>query len=225
MAANATAPSKPRIFINPTCPFAHKAWLALLEKEVDCDFEWEDLANKSPDMQAAYKGAAPNPESAATVPIFVHEGRTMIESALVAKYVAAAFEGGNDILPATPSEEYAGALFAETFNAVTPNYFKALRATSQEELDAALNGVRASLRAAERALELAATSGGGGEGAGGPYAAGGDRYTVADIITSTMAGLRGIVASYRSPASLPPESESHPIHSNQIKSSQVDPDV
>jgi hypothetical protein len=43
-------------------------------------------------MCAAYLHATPDPDSPAKVPIFVHEGRTMIESGLVAKYVATAFE-------------------------------------------------------------------------------------------------------------------------------------
>lgn len=91
-------PAKPLIYLNATCPFAQKAWIALLEKGVDFDAKFEDLSDKSPAMCAAYKLAAPDPDSPAKVPIFIHEGRTMIESALVAKYVATAFEGGNDIL-------------------------------------------------------------------------------------------------------------------------------
>lgn len=41
------------------------------------------------------------------------------------------FFSRHSVTAATPSEEYAGALFAETFNAITPAYFKALRAQSQ----------------------------------------------------------------------------------------------
>ena len=174
---------KPLIYLNATCPFAQKAWIALLEKDVDFDARFEDLANKSPEMCAAYGLATPYPSSPAKVPIFIHEGHVMIESALVAKYVATAFPTGNDINPASPSEEYAGGIFAETFNAITPNYFKALRAQSQDEVDAALDGVREVLKASERALRV---GGGGVDGMKGPYAAGGSRYTIADVITSTM---------------------------------------
>lgn len=173
---------KPLIYLNATCPFAQKAWIALLEKDVDFDARFEDLANKSPEMCATYGLATPDPSSPAKVPIFVHEGHVMIESALVAKYVATAFPTGNDIVPASPSEEYAGAIFAETFNAITPQYFKALRAQSQEEVDGALDGVREVLKASERALHV---GGGGGDDRDGPYAAGA-RYTIADVITSTM---------------------------------------
>mmetsp|Transcript_33809 Transcript_33809/g.54270 ORF Transcript_33809/g.54270 Transcript_33809/m.54270 type:complete len:320 (+) Transcript_33809:103-1062(+) len=171
-------PPKPLIYLNATCPFAQKAWIALLEKDVDFDATFEDLRNKSPAMCASYKSATPDPESPAKVPIFIHEGQTMIESGLVAKYVATAFDGGNDILPATPAEEYAGALFAETFNAITPAYFKALRAQSQEEVDAALDSIRAVLKASDRALTLSGDK-------PGPFAAG-DRYTLADVLTSPM---------------------------------------
>ena len=86
-------------------------------------------------------------------------------------------EGGNDLLPATPTEDYAGQLFADTFAGVTPNYFKALRAQSREEVDDALDGIRRTLRAAERALTLAGP---------GPFACGGDRFTVHDVVACTM---------------------------------------
>ena len=84
--------STPVIFLNATCPFAQRAWIALLEKETPFEAVFEDLGNKSPAMCAAYKTASPEPDGPAKVPILVHEGRTMVESALVAKYVATAFQ-------------------------------------------------------------------------------------------------------------------------------------
>jgi glutathione S-transferase len=178
-AAAAGAGGKPLLYINATCPFAHKAWLALLEKDVDFVTKFESLSDKSAAMCNTYKLAAPDPGAPAKVPIFVHNGAVMIESALVARYVAGTFDGGNDILPRTAAEEYAAALFAETFNAVTPNFFKALRAQSAEEVAAALDALRAGLKASDRALVLA--------GGAGPFVLEA-RYSLAEVVTSTMVG-------------------------------------
>ena len=46
--------TKPLIYLNATCPFAQKAWIALLEKGVDFEARFEDLSDKSPAMCAAY---------------------------------------------------------------------------------------------------------------------------------------------------------------------------
>ena len=156
---------KPVAYIAPTCPFAHKAWLALVERDVDFEFKAVNLEDKQPDMIGAYGAASPDAGSVAKVPILTHDGAgklisyfritfiyvwaivltqcflitVMIESALVANYVATTFTTGNDILPHTPAETYKVGLWCETF-AVGPPFFKALRATSQADVDAALDG-------------------------------------------------------------------------------------
>ena len=89
----------------------------------------------------------------AKVPVLKHEGRTMVESLLVAAYVARAFESQIDY--ASAAEKAAGALFASQFNALTPLYMQALKAKSQPELDDKIDALRAQLRQCERALAVA----------------------------------------------------------------------
>ena len=140
-AARASGTGKPIAYIAPTCPFAHKTWLALVEKRVDFEMRAVDLNDKRPDMIAAYGVASPDAGSVAKVPILVHDGIYMIESALCAAYVAETFQGGADILPANPAERYVVGLWCETF-AVGGPFFRALRATSQSDVDAALDDLR-----------------------------------------------------------------------------------
>jgi hypothetical protein len=65
---------KPVAYIAPTCPFAHKAWLALVERDVDFEFKAVDLEDKQPDMIGAYGAASPDAGSVAKVPILTHDG-------------------------------------------------------------------------------------------------------------------------------------------------------
>ena len=67
-------PSMPLLYVSPTCPFAQRAWIALLEKDVEHDIVFEDLANKSEDMKAAY--ALAGGAGDAKVPILVHQARS-----------------------------------------------------------------------------------------------------------------------------------------------------
>lgn len=177
---------KPVAYIAPTCPFAHKAWLALVEKEVDFEMRAVDLNDKQPDMIAAYGVASPDAGSVAKVPILIHDGVAMIESALCATYVAEAFKSsGADLLPATPAEQYKVGLWCETF-AVGPPFFRALRATSQSDVDSALDDLRSVLRRCERCLEIAQTTTGRDKGqSDGPFVLGA-KYSMAEVLTSTM---------------------------------------
>ena len=183
-AVAARGSGKPIAYIAPTCPFAHKAWLALVEKEVDFEMRAVDLNDKQPDMIAAYGVASPDAGSVAKVPILVHDGVAMIESALCATYVAEAFRSsGADLTPRTPRERYVVGLWCETF-AVGPPFFRALRATSQSDVDAALDDLRETLRKCERCLEIAHAHAGAGD-ADGPFVLGA-KYSMAEVLTSTM---------------------------------------
>lgn len=184
-AVAARGSGKPIAYIAPTCPFAHKAWLALVEKEVDFEMRAVDLNDKQPDMIAAHGVASPDAGSVAKVPILVHDGVAMIESALCAEYVADAFRSsGADLSPATPRERYVVGLWCETF-AVSAPFFAALRATSQSDVDAALDDLRATLRRCERCLEIAHTNPNPKPKTDGPFVLGA-KYSMAEVLTSTM---------------------------------------
>lgn len=174
----------PLLYVSPTCPHAHKAWLAALETGAAFEIRFEDLAAKSANLQDAFMEGTYEPEPlVAKVPVLKHEGRTMVESLLVARYIAESFSSDVDYADAT--EAYAGALFASQFNALTPLYMQALRAKSQTELDGKLDALRAQLRQCERALAVAQAHCAAAGGALGPFACGA-RYTLAEVTTCTM---------------------------------------
>ena len=176
--------ARPLLYVSPTCPHAHKAWLAALESGADFDVRFEDLNAKSAALQDAFMAGTYEPEPlTAKVPVLMHEGRTMVESLLVAAYVARTF--GGDVDYASATEQYAGALFAAQFNALTPLYMQALKAKSQPELDDKIDALRAQLRQCERALAVAQAHCADAGGAAGPFACGA-RYTLAEVTTSTM---------------------------------------
>ena len=96
------------------------------------DLRLENLEAKSANLQDAYKAGTPEAEPlVAKVPVLRHDGLTLVESALVAEYAARAFPGGEAIAYADAAEAYGGGLFVAQFNAITPAYFRALRAKSQ----------------------------------------------------------------------------------------------
>ena len=176
--------ARPLLYVSPTCPHAHKAWLAALESGADFDVRFENLAAKSAALQDAFMAGTYEPEPlTAKVPVLMHEGRTMVESLLVAGYVARAFEC--EIEYASATEQYAGELFAAQFNALTPLYTQALKATSDLELVRVLDALRAQLRQCERALAIAQAHCAEPGAAAGPFACGA-RYTLAEVTTSTM---------------------------------------
>jgi glutathione S-transferase len=174
----------PLLYVSPTCPHAHKAWLAALESGTEFDIRFEDLSAKSANLQDAFMDGTYEPEPlVAKVPVLKHEGRTLVESLLVASYVAKEFK--SDVEYADATEAYAGSLFASQFNALTPLYMQALKAKSVTELNNKLDALRAQLRQCERALAIAQAHTLDAGGAPGPFACGA-RFTLAEVTTCTM---------------------------------------
>ena len=76
------------------CPFAQRAWIALLEKGVEFEYVEIDPYNKTPEWLAV------NPRG--LVPAIVHEGRSVYESAVCIEYVDEAWHTGKHLLPSDP---------------------------------------------------------------------------------------------------------------------------
>ena len=179
----AVAQETARMWTSATCPFAHRPWLALVESGAPFELNVENLENKSEGFKATFARAAPDASGNPSVPILEHAGATMVESALVLKYVSETFGGGNDdegLIPKDPVKGYYGQIFADTFQACVPLYFKMLRATSDEELAEAESAFIAGLKKANRCLELGASA-----REGGPYACGA-QFTTCDIMAMTF---------------------------------------
>jgi glutathione S-transferase len=153
----------------------------------------ENLEDKSEAFKAEFARAAVDAKGNPSVPILTHRGATMVESALVLRYIAETFEtSAKSLLPKDTVKGYYGQLFADTFQTCVPLYFKILRATSQDELDVATKDFIGGLQKANRCLELGAKA-----RAGGPYACG-EQFTIWDIMPMTFVPRFEIVlAHYR----------------------------
>ncbi len=84
------------IFVtNRLCPFAHRAWLTLLEK--DCLFEFKEVSffQKEASFTEIYKKAyGRDPNSDGKVPVIVHGDNVLAESDLISWYIAETFSTG-----------------------------------------------------------------------------------------------------------------------------------
>lgn len=72
---------KVTLVYDPICPFAHRAWLALLEKGVSFDKIKVDITNKSEQFKDLHRQAyASDPNNTGMVPILIHGDNTLSES-------------------------------------------------------------------------------------------------------------------------------------------------
>ena len=78
------------------CPFAQRAWIAVLEKEVTFDYVEQDPYHKTKEWLAI------NPRG--LVPVIIHNGKKVFESSVCIEYVDEAFQTGKSLMPADPYE-------------------------------------------------------------------------------------------------------------------------
>ena len=116
--------------IKQNAPGSPNSWLCAAPAEEHRHVNTAERVDRQAELAAlqdAFMAGTYEPEPlTAKVPVLMHEGRTMVESLLVAAYVARTF--GGDVDYASATEQYAGALFAAQFNALTPLYMQALKA-------------------------------------------------------------------------------------------------
>ena len=188
------------LYFSATCPFCHKVWIAMLEKEIDTErsikIVWEDLENKSDAFKNVFAKASPDAQANASVPVLVDKtGKTMIESALVLNYICCneTFPNKCDLRPKTAEQRYDGQMFENTFNTVVPAFFKCLRAKNEAELEGAIGEVELALSKADKCLQMTASFGGDH----GNYCCG-DQFTSHDCATmGFLSRLRIVLKHYR----------------------------
>ncbi len=86
-----TGPTKPKFYNAWFCPFAQRAWIALLEKGVDFEYIEQDPYNKTPEWMAV------NPRG--LVPTIVHKGKSVYESMVCIEFVDEEWTTGKHLLP------------------------------------------------------------------------------------------------------------------------------
>jgi glutathione S-transferase len=74
---------------DPICPFAQRAWLALLEKQVPFNKMRVEIWNKSQEFTEIYsKAYARDPTNKGIVPVLVYGEQTFTESDLISWFVS-----------------------------------------------------------------------------------------------------------------------------------------
>jgi len=93
-------------FGNRTCPFAHRAWWTLHEKELDFDYIHVDLGSQKPAWYAQ------KINELGTVPCIFENGHPVYESMIVAEYLEEKYKAhGTRLLPEDPLKRAAIRLF------------------------------------------------------------------------------------------------------------------
>jgi glutathione S-transferase len=88
------------LITNRICPFAQRAWLTLLEKNVQFTFKEASLTDKEAWFTEAYlKAYGHDSSSNGKVPILIHGDTVITESDLISWYVAESFPSGNELIP------------------------------------------------------------------------------------------------------------------------------
>ena len=194
--ASSKADGKNTLYFSATCPFCHKVWITMLEKNVSFDgFVWEDLENKSEALCKTFAAGSPDAEANPSVPVLsLSSGKIMIESDLVMNYFCCnETYPGVDLRPKTVEQRYDGQLFENTFNTVVPAFFKCLRAKNEAELESAISEVEHALTKADRCLQMNPSFGGDN----GNYCCG-NQFTSHDCATmGFLSRLRIVLKHYR----------------------------
>ncbi|KAK2079004.1 hypothetical protein QBZ16_002694 [Prototheca wickerhamii] len=189
-----TSEKKIILWDNQSCPYAQRAWLTLVEKEIPFETKLVDLKNKSEEFKALYASIHPDPEAPAKVPILEDtDGTKLIESLTVARYLDAKYPE-RPLMPKSPADVAKIELFLEYFMpAAFGGVFAFLKADTRAAVEELIPGLVKNLKIANTTLERY------GSTEGGDYFLGGF-YSLADVAASPhifrmihgLKGLRGV---------------------------------
>ena len=116
------------------CPYAQRAWIALLEKGVQFEYVEQDPYNKTPEWLAI------NPRG--LVPVIVHNGKSVYESPVCIEYVDEAWKTDRQLLPGDPYERAVARIWSNFIGSkLEPPYYRLLMKKDQAERDEAKEAI------------------------------------------------------------------------------------
>ena len=141
--------AKPLLYVSPTCPFAQRAWIALLEAKVPFQHEIIDLKRKP----AEFLELSPT----GLVPLLqLEDGSVVTESVPVARRIATALDKSGRLMPGEAASRIDS--FCQHWTAkVEPAYYDILRAGSEPQVHVATAAFVSTLSQVEKRLQGAAT--------------------------------------------------------------------
>ena len=131
--------SLPKLYCAWFCPFAQRAWIALLYRHIEFEYVEQDPYNMTPEWLAI------NPRG--LVPTIVHNGKSVYDSQICMEYIDEAWPGGNNaLLPRDPYERALVRMWSDHISKkiVPPFYALLMKETEkerQESKDAILDNI------------------------------------------------------------------------------------
>lgn len=176
------------------CPFAQRAWIALLEKGVEFEYVEQDPYNKTAEWLAV------NPRG--MVPALVHNGRVVYESSIVVEYIDEAWgDSGVELLPRDPFERAMLRILSDTISKrLVPPFYQLLLKKGENDRSEAKRAILDGVRAVFKEMP-----------SGGPFF-GGATLNLADIMLAPFAfRFETILPHYRG-FSIPKDAEFERYH-------------
>ncbi|XP_046580722.1 glutathione S-transferase U20-like [Haliotis rubra] len=168
-----------KLFSSWFCPFAQRAWLALLEKGVEFEYNEIDPYNKTKEFLTI------NPRG--LVPVIVNDGKCVYESAVCIEYVDEAWPDGPSLLPKDPYERAQARIWADFITKkIVPKFYMALQRQTRPEQEEAMEAILTAL------IELS-----GAMSTEGPFF-GGQNFGLVDIMLVPFTIRFEILSHYRS---------------------------
>ena len=128
------------------CPFAQRAWIALLEKGVEFEYIEQDPYDKTPEWLAV------NPRG--LVPAIVHKGKSVYESSICIEYIDEEWETGKDLLPKDAYQRARVRILSDQIGKkVVPPLYALLMKKSEQERTTAKQEIESSLKSLFEGME------------------------------------------------------------------------
>lgn len=120
----------PKLYNAWFCPFAQRAWIALLAKKVKFEYIEQNPYNKTPEWMSI--------SPTGLVPVIVHKGKSIYESSICVEYIDEAFNTNVALMPKDPYQRAYARIWGKFVEEklIAPLYASLLR-PSQKERDEA----------------------------------------------------------------------------------------
>lgn len=120
----------PKLYNAWFCPFAQRAWIALLAKKVKFEYIEQNPYNKTPEWMSI--------SPTGLVPVIIHEGNTVYESSVCIEYVDEAFNTDVYIMPKDPFNRAYARIWGDFLSKkVVPQFYAMLLKQTEEEQEEA----------------------------------------------------------------------------------------
>jgi glutathione S-transferase len=178
--AVAFAETSTKLWLTKSCPYAHRVRILCIERSIDVELQYVDLANKPKELCDIYSQITSNSTAAAKVPIFEDsDGFKLIDSAIIVQYLNEKYPNlGSNIVPQLASERAVCRLFVNCYEkTMSPLIVAVLKASDDSlEMEKLRQTLPATLQTVNRFLECNAQK-------SGPFVLG-NCFSYAEVMTA-----------------------------------------